>query len=441
MSLKKNISICIFTLIIVLIATPDMHAQKKALDHTVYDSWKSLQQMTLTDDGNYAVSIIKEQEGNDRTLIRQVGKERQLVIPGAYRYSVTPDQQYVVALIKAPFDVIREAKIKKTKVEKMPKDTLTIVALNDFSIIKIPNVADFKMGKDASEHIAYTLSDTTTAKDKNDRTVYTLILHRLRDAKNDTLSNIVEYQFSNNGKVLAAAIQPPRKKSTGINRMDTVPSNLSDSKQKKDPTETNHVLYMIPETGEKRCVSSSHTDYKNITLSESGAKLAFLATTDSVKKDVKEYKLYYYMSGINHAGALSGKKSHESKDDSACIVAGKNRSGMPAGWCVGEHYTPVFSKDESRLFLGTAPVIAPKDTSIPDFERATLDIWHWKDLRVQPQQLVELDKDRKKSYLAYVDLDNDHRFYQLATEEIPDVRVSDEYNGRFALGFSNKNYL
>ena len=59
------------------------HAQKKALDHTVYDAWKSLQQMSLTDDGRYALCIIRPQEGDDRLLIRQVGRERQLTIPGA----------------------------------------------------------------------------------------------------------------------------------------------------------------------------------------------------------------------------------------------------------------------------------------------------------------------------------------------------------------------
>jgi dienelactone hydrolase len=439
MKFKKLIAIRIFTLIAVLTAMPGVHAQKKVLDHTVYDSWKSLQQMTLTDDGSYAVSIIKEQDGNDRTLIRQVGKERRLTIPGAYRYAVTPDQKYVVALIKAPFDVIREAKIKKTKTEKMPKDTLAIVAFNDFSVIKIPDVADFKMGKDTSDYIAYTLSDTTATKDSNDRTVYTLILHRLRDAKQDTLADIVEYQFSNSGRILAAAIQPPKKKSSGINRTDSVQPDLPDGGQ----AGTNRVLYMNLATGEKRHVSSGYTDCKNIALSESGAGLAFVATTDSAKKEVKEYRLYYYtpVPGGNSVNALSDKNPHGSGSDSARILAGKHQPGMPQGWCVSEHYTPVFSKDESRLFLGTAPEVMPKDTSIPDFERAVLDVWHWKDPRVQPQQLVELDRDRKKSYLAYIDLAGNRRFYQLATEEIPDVRVSDEYNGRFALGLSNKNYL
>ncbi|MDR3189546.1 MAG: prolyl oligopeptidase family serine peptidase [Prevotellaceae bacterium] len=425
MKAKNIVSVRIFMLVAVLMATPDVYAQKKVLDHTVYDAWKSLHQMALTNDGRYAVAVVQEQEGNDHVLIQQVGKERRLVIPRAYRYSVTPDEKYVVALIKAPFDVLREAKIKKTKAEKMPKDTLAIVALEDFSTVKIPDVASFKMGKDTSEYIAYTLSDTTAVKDKNDRTAATLVLHRLRDAKKDTLTNVVEYQLSNNGSALAAAIQPLKKKAAGANRSDTVPSNPPNGGQKNDTVEANRMLYMKMSTGEKRYVSSGHTVYKNIALSESGAKLAFLATSEPVKKEVKEYKLYYYTPTA----------------DSAMALAGKNVHGMPSGWCVSEHDTPIFSKNEARLFLGTAPEATPKDTTIPDFERAALDVWHWKDPRVQPQQLVELDKDRKKSYLAYVDLNGNRYLYQLATEEIPDVQVADEHNGRFALGFSNKSYL
>ncbi|MDR2680383.1 MAG: prolyl oligopeptidase family serine peptidase, partial [Tannerella sp.] len=420
MKVRKFTSVRVFAFIAALMAAYSVHAQKKVLDHTVYDSWKSLQQMTLTDDGNYAACIIKEQEGNDRLLIIRTGRERkpaipatqspavgtarQLTVPGAYRYSLTPDGKYAVALIKAPFDVIREAKIKKTKAEKMPKDTLAIIALDDFSITKIQNVTDFKMGKDTSEYIACTLGDTAKLEDKNNRTVYTLLLYRLRDAKKDTLPDIVEYRFNNNGKILAAVIQPQKKDTVGINR----------------------VLYMNPATGEKRYVLSGHTDCRNITLSESGSKLAFLATADSVKKDIKEYKLYYYTPGTG--------------TDSADVMAGRNTPGMSPGWCVSEHYTPTFSKDESRLFLGTAPEVMPKDTSVPDFERAALDIWHWKDPRIQPQQLTELDSDRKKTFLAYIDLDDNYRFYQLATEDIPNVRVPDENNGRFAIGFSNDSY-
>ncbi|MDR1114794.1 MAG: prolyl oligopeptidase family serine peptidase [Tannerella sp.] len=434
MKVRKFTSIRIFAFIAALMVMPCVRAQKKALDHTVYDAWKSLQQMTLTNDGNYAISIIKEQEGDDQLLIKQVSKvrqpaasatqpvavdnARQLTIPRAYRYSLTPDGKYVIALIKAPFEDIREAKIKKTKAEKMPKDTLAIVAVEDFSIEKIPHVADFKMGKDTSEYIAYTLSDTTKIEDKNNRPVYTLVLHRLRDAKKDTLPDIAEYRFGNNGRTFAAAIQPQKKDTTGINR----------------------VLYMNLATGEKRYVASGHTDCRNIALSESGAKLAFLATMDSVKKDVKEYKLYYYTPGINFTDVPADRNRHEAGADSACILADKNLHGMLPGWGVSEHYTPSFSKDESRLFLGTAPDVVPKDTTIPDFERAALDIWHWKDSRIQPQQLVELDRDRKKSYPAYIDLNNNYHFYQLANEDIPNVSVPDENNGRFALGFSNKNY-
>ena len=39
--------------------------------------------------------------------------------------------------------------------------------------------------------------------------------------------------------------------------------------------------------------------------------------------------------------------------------------------------------------VGAAPPKQPKDTTIVDFEMAQLDIWHWQDPVIQPQQLKE----------------------------------------------------
>lgn len=38
--------------------------------------------------------------------------------------------------------------MKKTAEKKMPKDSLAIVSLDNFSVLKIPNVKSYKLGKD-----------------------------------------------------------------------------------------------------------------------------------------------------------------------------------------------------------------------------------------------------------------------------------------------------
>jgi dienelactone hydrolase len=376
--------------------------KKKALDHSVYDSWKSLENISITDDGKYAASIVKEQEGNDYLLIRNLQNRKELLLSRTYTYKFVPGQKILVAQIKAPYSVIREAKIKKTADEKMPKDTLAIIDLDKLSVTKIPNVKSFGLGKDYSQYIAYTLDDTIKIKDKNDPKPRTLIIRDLYTTKEDTLRNATDYIFSRNGKSLAVA--------TYID--------------KKDSTNKSQAVYINLDKYKKNIVSEGKTKYNNLTLSESGNKFAFLATNDSLKAEIKKYSLYCYTP----------------EQDSAKLIVSTSTPNMPKGWNVSDYFQPRFSKNEKRLLLGTAPIPMPKDNTIPDFEKAQLDIWHWQEPLIQPQQLVELNKKLKKTYLAYIDLEKQNTFYQLATEEIPNVEISDEDNGQFALGYSSLPY-
>lgn len=390
-----------FFITLIFLFNQTLSAQKKVLDHSVYDSWKSTSDINITPDGKYSVAVVNEQEGDAYLLISNLRSSGQFILPRGYKYTITPDQKQVVALIKAPFAEIRQAKIKKTPDEKMPKDSLAIVSLADWSLVKIPSVKDFKIGKDSSDYMAYTLDDSIKVKDKKIPKAYSLVLRSLIAQQEDTIRNVISYQFSRNGKGFSAILKP----------------------SEKDSLSPKGVLYINLNDYKKRIVSSGHTEYKNLSLSESGAKLAFLATADSLKKEIKEYKLFGFDNSL----------------DSARLLVGSSTPGMPEQWNVSENYTPVFSKDESRLLLGTAPVTLPKDTTIPDFEKAQLDIWHWQEPDIQPKQKAELQRMQKRTYLGYVDL-NDGKFYQLATEDTPNVTISDENNGRYAVGLSNLNY-
>lgn len=378
------------------------NGQKKVLDHTVYDSWKSLSNISISDDAKFSAALINEQEGNSSLLITNLQNNKQIEIPRAYNYKITPDQKHIITLIKAPYEAIRNAKIKKMSEEKMPKDSLAIIDIQKFSITKIPNVQNYKIGKDFANYLAYAINDTIKIKDKKAAKNYTLILRNLYSAKEDSLKNVNNYIFSNNGKALAINTAPAPKDS--INKAQVIYFDLDKSK--------------------RYIVSENKTLYKNISLSETGQKLAFQATSDSLKAEVKDYALYLYTQG----------------NDSASLIADKSTRGIPANWTISENYQPQFSKNEQRLLLGTAPIVLPKDTTIPDFEKAALDIWHWEEPLIQPQQLVELSKKQKQTYLAYIDLNN-NVFRQLATEEIPNIIISDENNGKYALGLSSLPYL
>jgi dipeptidyl aminopeptidase/acylaminoacyl peptidase len=395
---KKGIILLLFLLPMVSVS-----AQKKVLDHSVYDAWKSLGDISITDDGKFAVSIVREQEGDALLVIRNMATGKEITAPRGYKYTITPDQKYVVALIKPSFAASRQAKIKKTKEEKMPKDSLAIISLSQLSVSKTANVKDFKTGKDFSPYIAYTTADSVKVKDKADNTLQSLVVYRLETGKTDTIPFVTEYLFSRSGKTLAVA--------TSVTKKDTTGTGTS-------------VWFIDLNTYKKQVVSKKKTQYKQLALSELGDQLVFLATSDSLKKVIKEYQAYYYVTGA----------------DSAELLVGSNKKGMPDRWSVSEHQLPEFSKNGKRIFLGIAPVALPKDTTIPDFEKVKLNVWHWQDPLIQPQQMVELERKKKQSFLSFVDLEDKSQLYRLATEDLPNVQVSDEKNGRFALGTSSVAY-
>lgn len=127
--------------------------------------------------------------------------------------------------------------------------------------------------------------------------------------------------------------------------------------------------------------------------------------------------------------------------DSASVIADGSATGLPVGWIFNEHASPSFSKDGSRILIGAAPRQEPKDTTLVDFEMASLDIWHWRDPQVQPQQLAELNREKRRTYRGIISPSLSGRFLPVATEEMPHATIADEGNGRFALLWSDLPYL
>ncbi len=197
-------------------------------------------------------------------------------------------------------------------------------------------------------------------------------------------------------------------------------------------------------------------------IDEEGRQLAFVAERDSaVKALVKFYRLWYYTPGMDSAviradratiaAALSpgaGKVSlhypaavTHVTDPNAFIAGtndnGRNNPGLPI--TVSPDYANAFSRDGSRLFLGLSPVRPPKDTMLVEFETSRLDVWNYNDDYLAPQQLVSLNNDLKRSWLAVLTKDSP-ALIPLADDNCETVIPSWDGNSPYALGQSSKGY-
>lgn len=421
MNYKKTIAIALMSLFFIQVS----FSQKKQLDHTVYDDWKSLSNISVSNDGHFTVAIINPQEGDNKLFIQDLKKKKNFHYNRISNYTLSPNGKHTVALLKAPFADTRQAKIDKKKKDDMPKDSLLIIDNETFAYYIVPNVESYKTSQEMGNYVAYATTlapDTTTAtadtagiagiatdsieskpkKKNNEKKKEVIVLHNLTTQLQDTLQNTKDYIFNKYGNAFAAIIEP----------------------EKKDTTETPGVLFIDLNNFALKRISNEKAEYKSLRFDDAGDQLVYLSTQDTSKIEQKVFDVRYF----------------SNKADSAIVLADTSTMKLPNNWIFNENSSPYFSKNGKRIIIGSAPRKATKDTTIVDFEVASLDIWHWKDPFLQPQQLKYLADELKRTYTGVIELDKNNKFTLLGNEDIPYASISDENNGQYALLYTDVPY-
>jgi dipeptidyl aminopeptidase/acylaminoacyl peptidase len=434
---------------------------KKTIDHSVYDGWQSVQQTLISNDGKWVVYMINPQEGDGELVIQSTDGSYKKTIARGYSHLITEDNRYVIFKIRPLFKDTRDARIKRKRPDDMPKDSLAMIELGKDSVLKIARVKAFKAPEKAAGWMAYHLEkslpvppppapkpDSLTQINK----MMTMADSLMRVA--DSLKNKANEAKAQGLKVLQAprpAARPaPRPAEDPVEEgTDLVVRNLSNGEEKKfklvsdyyfskkgnvlliETTKKNGdtlskalVLWMNTANGKIDTVLKGFNDAKNYAMDEEGNQLAFVAERDSVSKALKKfYKLWYYKPGM----------------EGAKIKVDRKTAGVKDGLTVSPDYINKFSKNGNRLFIGLAPIRQPKDTTLADFETARLDIWHYNDDELQPQQLVQMQNELRRSYLGVIN-NNSDAVTPLADENLERIGLTDLDNADVALGEFSKGY-
>ncbi|MDO4735512.1 MAG: hypothetical protein Q4B21_00615, partial [Bacteroidia bacterium] len=72
-------------LLVLFVASVTAFAQKPALDHSVYDSWKSLRALTLPQNGDILMYTIAPGEGDSFLVIENIRTNKKTIVPRATR--------------------------------------------------------------------------------------------------------------------------------------------------------------------------------------------------------------------------------------------------------------------------------------------------------------------------------------------------------------------
>lgn len=376
-----------------------LQAEKKPLDHDVYDSWESISAIKLTKDGSAAFYTIKPQEGDSRTVFRNTASGAELVVERAGTVTVTEDCTKAVFLINPHFATTRQAKIDKKKPEEMPADTLAMVDLKTLTLHKIGIAKNFKTGLTAAPYIFAGLKGDS------------LLVYNTTTYAKDTLKAVNSYAVSKDGLKLA----------------------YTSAKDKKDSlSQTAVTLYDFVKDS-SYVLNTQAESYTTPVFSDKGTRLAFLATSQVEKTDgTPNHSLFVTEEVVKVPGTR--KRPAITEYETSELVSADTTA---KAWVIGKNAGLKFSNSGERIFLKLHKYVPAKDTTLVDFETAKLDIWVWNKSTVPPMDKVSKNP---RTLTACVNLD-DNQLIILSANEYETVKVPSDGDGDYAIVSDTKPYI
>ncbi len=375
---------------------------KKALTHEDILKWNRITSTSISNSGEFIVYQLEPWKGDPVLKITTPKAKELATFPCATNAQITADSRLVVFTIKTPEDTIRELKLKKTKKEDMPKDKLGIYNVSKNTTDTISEFVSVKIPEEWTGWIAWQTEapKDTTKKEKpgNEEKGYPLFISNTETGEIKEIPNVSDYALAEEKEVLAFI---------SLGKDSTFDAGI--------------YVYNLRENSEQK-IKNGDGDFKKLTLNKSGNKLAFLGDELKEKKRDKEYSLYLWN------GA-----------DTATLVVENTSSVFPENYEISENGRLTFSDNSKRLFFGTAPKKAPKDSTILEEEIPVLDVWHWNEEELMTVQLNNIKQDLKKSYLAVFHIDNE-KTVQLETKQFSRVKPIAKGDADQLLAWSSHPY-
>jgi dipeptidyl aminopeptidase/acylaminoacyl peptidase len=231
-----------------------------------------------------------------------------------------------------------------------------------------------------------------------------LVVRNLADASERTITDVVEFTLTEDGKQLVYAV------------------SAHDSAK-------NGVFVLKPGSGDApAALADGKGKYVKLTWDEDQTQVVFLSDRDDAAAKPPKWKLYRW----------------ERQAPSANVVASAVMPGFRQEFVISDQGTLSFSKDGTRVFFACArpgpPAPDKKDEAAdapPDDTKAVVDLWSYKDDYIQPIQKVRAERDRNRTFTAAY-LIPEHKIVQLADPAVETVTPSE--SAQWVMGTDDRQY-
>lgn len=369
-----------------LLITVHSFGQKKIIDYTAFDGWKTLKNEQISPSGKYITYEIQRHKGDTYLYWYNTETETSDSVLRAKNATFSMDESFLIYTIEAGYDTLRNVELEKVDKKKWPKDSLAVYSFQTEKTEKISNVKSHQLGEKhnwllylENENVIKESSKEKQAdpkKKSGDDSLYEFLdkkkkeepqkkkepksdgkvlrLWNLSDGNKIAFKDVTEYELSETGTVLVYVQH--------LN--DTCKVNLLDLNS-----------FQHQELGK------TFSAAEGFVFDEKSERLAFLGAQDTAK--TKVFELFYY---------------DLKKGELSCLID-TTSANIPKEWTVVKNSKPRFSKVNNQLYFGVfeVPVQEPKDTLI-ESEKPKLDVWTYNEPVLQTQQLSSVKRDANKAY-------------------------------------------
>lgn len=422
--------------------------------------WKSIRASTLSNDGNWLAYQLAPNEGDAEVVLRatKASTERRFQIgeppaaaggpPGAAGGAGAPVAIAATSKYAAFFVYPSAREAKRLRTARRPAyNKLSVVNLATGEKKDFDKVRRFAFSGELSGWIAMQAYPPEAAggagagaapapaggaggaaAGRVDGT--DLLLYNLASGEMVNVGNVAEFAFDDSGEFLAYAVDARDRLGNGV--------QLRNMK-----------------TDVVKSLDSERGLYRRLAWADSGLALAVLrGMPDSAARDTS-----FALLAFTGFGKGAPTKT---------LVDGKTLAGFPAGMQLSGDRAPRWAEDFSAVYFGIKdakkkqpPAVVADANGAPnrppvvqagapgaggtlnqpnvsaDDDNPSLILWHWKDPRLQSQQIVQEQADKSYSYLALYRL-ADQKFIRLADEELRTVTIAPR--DRFAYGIDTRAY-
>ncbi|MEX1002279.1 MAG: prolyl oligopeptidase family serine peptidase [Crocinitomicaceae bacterium] len=399
--------------VLFLLSSVTAFGQKKKITAETYDEWNHLENVQQSHSGKWVTYQLMPLEGDGSLKLVSVPENKTFNFDRGTNAVIHHQDEFVVFSIVPQHDTIRQLKLDKVKPDKFPKDSLGIYWTSKDSLALYPSVKSFKVSEEG-DWLAYLSEKDNQPKPKGKK--WWQIFRKKDKTKPSPTSGTTLYLIH---PTQGISNEIHCVKDYVINKTGTL---LAYSVSHKGEADTLSLYLFDLETLESSLLIEDQFDISKVQFDFNGDQLLFLSSEDSSK--TKNYSLHYWENGLT----------------SSKNIVDSITTGMPENWTVSKNYSPHFSRDGSSIYLGTHEILKEEEEdTLLRSEKAQVDIWGGEDLRIQPEQLKNLSRDKLKSYLGVYHL-KESSFTQLANEKLDVVYPLNHGNASFALAIDNDPY-